>query len=174
MNRRAFTLLEMLLAIVLSAMLMAAVLVVLGGVARDRQMFRSMNNETGHDVLLAQLRWDLTNAGTMSVSEDGITLVGSGALDQRTLAPTGRLVEVTYRKIVTTSGSALVRSQQSLDDPAQPQHWQETIAWNVNELSISADGADVTLNAPPMSVPPRVRLRLDIGGNAVDQELWLK
>jgi prepilin-type N-terminal cleavage/methylation domain-containing protein len=171
-RRRGFTLLEMLLAVVLSAMLMAAVLVVLGGVARDRRVLRSVNASTGHEVLLGQLRWDLLNARTMSVAEDGntLTLVGNGALDRRLLAPTNRLAAVTYRR---DADGKLVREQEALDDPTQAARWRETVAWRVAEFSVTPLDADAFAGVAS-AVPPRVRVRLDADGGAVEQEMWLK
>lgn len=175
MIRRAFTLIEMLLAVVLSAMLIAALLVVLGGVARDRRIIRTINSAQGHDALLTQLRWDLANARTMTQSDDGLslTLVGHGAIDRRTLTPTGRLVSVTYRYTPGHSG-ALIREQECLDDPAQPQRWQETVAWDVTALSATPAGADPVAGGVAVLVPQRVRLRLETTGDVIDRELWLK
>ena len=171
-RRAGFTLLEMLLAVTLSAILMAAVLVVLGGVARDRRVLRSATASQPHDAVLAQLRWDLANARTMTVGDGGqaITLVGHGSLDPRTLAPTNRLVAVTYRR---ASGGVLVREQQAVDDPTSVTAWRETVAWRVAELAVTPLDADAPAGVAS-AVPPRVRVRLDAAGGAVEKALWLK
>ena len=171
MNRRAFTLLEMLLAVTLSAILMAAVLVVLGGVARDRRALRAISTPT-HEPLIAQLRWDLANARTMSQAGDrqSLTLIGNGGLDRRMLAPTGRLVAVTYRCIA----NQLVREQEYLDDPARPQRWRETVAWNVRNVAVTWAGEDIAVVDAAIPVPPRVHVYLDIANEQLDRELWLK
>jgi hypothetical protein len=129
-----------------------------------------MNATTSHEVLLAQLRWDLLNARTMSVAEDGITLVGHGALDRRTLSPTNRLAAVTYRR---DADGTLVREQEALDDPTQALRWRETVAWRVAEFTVTPLDADAFAGVAT-AVPPRVRVRLDANGNSFEQEMWLK
>jgi hypothetical protein len=61
-----------------------------------------------------------------------------------------------------------------LDDPASVTIWRETMAWRVAELAVTPLDADAPAAGATMTVPPRVRVRLDIAGGAVEPEMWLK
>ena len=174
--RRAFTLVEMMLAVVLAAMLMAAMLVVLGGVARDRRVVNMLRRPIGFDAVLGQLRWDLANARTITSSEDGtsITLVGNGSIDRESLSPNNRLVSVTYRCVASKDRSTLMREQECMDDPARPDRWQEAVAWDVKQIAVLPAGADAVGAGVSAGIPPHVRVRLESSTQAFEQELWIK
>ncbi len=133
----AFTLVEMLVATVLSAVLMGAVLAALAGVARDRRTVRSLNRPTA-TAALDLLEWDLANADTADTdavaagTADVLTLVGNDGIDRRSLAPDGRRVRVVYR----AAGPVLWRRQEYLDDPARPDPWQERVAGDFRSLTL--------------------------------------
>jgi hypothetical protein len=48
------------------------------------------------------------------------------------------------------------------------------MAWRVVELAVTPLDADAPAAGATMTVPPRVRVRLDIAGGAVEREVWLK
>jgi prepilin-type N-terminal cleavage/methylation domain-containing protein len=168
MNRRAFTLLEMLLATALAAVLMAAVLLMLAGVSRDRRRVSAATASPMLQTIEERIRWDIVNAQSMDVGNDGgsVVLTGHGAIDHQSLTSNGRLSQVTYRM---TSG-CLVREQEYLDNPAQPSRWRALVAVNVHSFRVVAETADATGS----SVPSRVRLKLETTNAAIDKELWIK
>src|SRR3954453_16944240 len=99
MSRRAFTLLEMLLATALASVLMAAVLLMLAGVSRDRRRVSAGAASPMPQTIEERIRWDITNAQTIGVARDGgsVVLTGHGAIDGQSLTSNGRLAQVTYR-----------------------------------------------------------------------------
>ena len=98
MNRRAFTLIEMLMATVLAAVLLGGVLMVVSAISRDAASAAAPGPQSLQPAVCL-LEWDLSNAATMQLSDDGqsFTLVGNNALDPETLSPTGRMARVVYQ-----------------------------------------------------------------------------
>ena len=174
-DRRAFTLVEMLLATTISALVMGAVLMILANLSRDRWRLNRAQAVVSTQPLLEQLRWDLANATTMAQSPDGqrLTLVGNGGIDPDTLTPSGRLAHVVYR----ADNGALVREQYYLDDPVRPQQWRETVAGAFRELTVIPRGIAMPIASDQVMtfrLPQRVQLRVQWAGVQIDQELWIK
>jgi prepilin-type N-terminal cleavage/methylation domain-containing protein len=167
MKRRAFSLVEMLVATVLSAVLMSAVLAMIAGVSRDRRTLTSLNADTAQNGATELFRWDLSNAQSLAIGPGSqmVILVGVGGVDAATLVPNGRLVRVTYRM---QSDRTLWRVQEYLDDPARPQVWEELVAANVTSFSVFPGSNE------PSPVPSHLRLRLAAAELRLDQDLWIK
>src|SRR2546423_10133577 len=110
MAHRGFTLVEVLLATVLAALLLGGVLTVTAAMSRDSAR-AAMPTELPRSPIVQLLEWDLTNAATMQASDDGqsLTLVGNGALDPRTMSSNARLARVVYR--IDPRTRALTREQ---------------------------------------------------------------
>lgn len=115
---KAFTLVELLAATLLSALLMVAMLLVVAGLGRDR---REMTRRAAADVpmeLTEVLRWDLLAARTIQVREGAVILSGYGSLDAKTLAAAShRPVQVIYEVRQLGDRRWLIRRQQ---DPGKP------------------------------------------------------
>ena len=188
-GRRGFTLVEMMLATVLAAMLIGGVMTVASGLSQDRRRMQEKMTVQRPMALLELVRKDFANASAVVWSADGaVVLVGHGGLDPKALTPTGRLAEVTYRR----SGAMLVREQRYLDDPVRPQRWSEIVSVGVREFGVTAGsndaepvrlGEDVAqrlagnpagAGARVTSVPSRVRVRIDLGGRAVEEEVVVR
>ena len=153
--RVGFTLLEMLAASVLTALLMAAVLLSLRGslltaseVARSRQT-------ASPELLREQLRRDLGNALTGSLGTGRITLWGPIATDARTRQPTLRPALVFY----AVAGGRLVREEQS------PRSRQRDVAWDgVGRFTVLATREAVEPGPPDVRglrpLPPAMAVQL--------------
>jgi type II secretory pathway component PulJ len=141
MKRRAFTLIEMLLATALTAALLGAVLSVASALARDARRLGATTAPSTFDSAFAQIRWDIANASSMSTSRDGreLVLTGHGGIDSATLRPTGRLTRVTYR----ATAAGLVRRQEYLDDPARPQAWGELLLAGATGIGMQPASIDL-------------------------------
>jgi prepilin-type N-terminal cleavage/methylation domain-containing protein len=194
MKHSGFSLIELLLATVLSAVLMAGVLVILSGVARDRVRLNAAENVPSPDPIIARFQWDLANAQTMSQSPDGrsLSLTGHGGIDPVTLAPNGRLASVSYRLYRDETMNHLVREQHYLDDPAAPRPWRELIATGVTGFHVVAlsPGEQVSELDQPRDpskpvrpgeitpgvyrVPARIGLQIVQLTGVVDRELWVR
>lgn len=138
MTRRAFTLVEMLLATALAALLLGGLLLMAAALARDSARAAASPMPAPHGAVQL-LEWDLTNAATMHPSEDGqsLTLVGQCALDPRTLTPTARFARVVYR--VDPQTHLLTREQRFLDDEIRPEPWSELVASDVSRIDVSGE-----------------------------------
>jgi hypothetical protein len=199
MNRhRAFTLLEMLLATMLSVILIGGVLAMSAALARDQKRLSS-RPQSNADGVIELIRFDLANARTMTQSADGqnVIFIGHGGLDRRSFAATNRLTRVIYR--VDPDHGVLTRRQEYLDDPARPQKWEELLATGVARIDVIAasnDGEPVRERAVsaallgarrigdvkivpadmPLSitVPSRVHVRIASATSPVDREIWVR
>ena len=188
MKRSAFTLLEMLLATVLAALLMGGVLLMTTAIARDRARLTADQNHPRDTRLFNQLRWDLTNAATMAQLDNGrgLILTGHGGLDSQTLAPTGRLTRVIYEVRGHGHEAALFRRQYYLDEPTRPEPWTELVGLGVQVVYLmpQTDAEPVERDAPVSQtdrrqpvvyfVPSRAKLHIERDRAMLDKEMWLR
>lgn len=190
-----FTLVEMLLATTLAALLMAGVLAATAALSRDRARMEA-RQATAHETgPLDLLRRDLTNSAAFVAAPTaaGFDLVGFGGIDPKTLTANGRLAHVAYRIHRPARGGAgvLVREQAYLDDPIKPDHWTEVVAVGVKQVALttlSADAEPVRLSedvaehflqpggATPTAtrVPSRLRVRIEYDNGVADRDMVLR
>jgi prepilin-type N-terminal cleavage/methylation domain-containing protein len=193
---RGFTLIEMLLATTLAAILMGGVLVAAGAVSRDRQRMEGREAKAHSGLMLEVIRRDLANGMALlgTADADGFEVVGCGAIDPRTLLPNQRLARVRYRVARGGRGSGvLLREQAYLDDPIRPDRWNEVVAVNVTRVVVtplSLDGEAVRIGEDVSErlravdggaailqgarVPSRVRVRIEMTNGVVDGEMVLR
>ncbi len=165
-GRTGFTLIEILLAVTLATILMAAVLAVLGGVARDQRRLSAVEKTTHPAAAIELLRWDLTNAATITPTVDGIVLQGHGGIDPSSLEPNNRLARVTYRVRRERGESNLFREQRYVDDPVRPEPWGELVLRDVRSVGVAPPGGNPK--------PPRVSVQLVREHNSVTEQLWVQ
>jgi hypothetical protein len=116
MKRTAFTLVELLAATALAALLLAAGFGVIGSLGRTRAALARQNAARSYAAEAVDLlRWDLANARYMKATPDELTLTGYGGLDPETVAPRHRPVTVRYRVAAAGGRTWLVRDQTDLD-----------------------------------------------------------
>jgi prepilin-type N-terminal cleavage/methylation domain-containing protein len=164
--RRAFTLVEILLAVTIAAVLMAAVQAVLAGVARDRQRLTGEEKLNRPSAAIELMRWDLTNARRIIPIAGGVVLEGHGGIDRTSLTPNNRLTRVTYRVRGDARESNLVREQQYLDDAIRPQPWEDLVLRGVQTFGVSL---------PANEKPPRVSVQIvRESGTTVIEQLWVQ
>lgn len=130
-----FTLVELLAATVLSAVLVVAMLLIVAGIGRDR---REIARRAAADVpaeLIEVLRWDLLSARAIEFRENGVLLSGYGSLDRQTLSPLShRPAEVVYQVEELAGRPWLVRRQQ---EPGKPKTASaELVCVGVKEIRI--------------------------------------
>jgi type II secretory pathway pseudopilin PulG len=111
--RPAFTLLEMIVAGVLMALLMTAVVGVLRELLQERQRFETSHADLFPESLVRQLRRDIVNARLLRQRPTQIDLWGYGVQEPSTGQPllTGGIVSYHIRP--GTHGGLLFRSQQT-------------------------------------------------------------
>ncbi len=162
MNRRGFSLIEMLAAAALSAVLMIGLMAVIASVGRTRRAFAAQTEQSAWSAGVADLlRFDLRNAQTVKAGPNALTLTGTGALDARTLAPSHRPVRVEYALRTAAGRSWLVRRQTDLDVLSNANAWSEAVCPGVAAFAVQLLPDPVPAGAPkppPDAAPPRVRL----------------
>ena len=165
-RRCGFTLIEILLAVTIATVLMAAVLAVLGGIGRDQKRLTADEKKTRPTATIELLRWDLTNAESITPIDSGVLLQGHGGIDASSLEPNNRLTRVIYRIRRNRGGdSDLVREQRYLDDPVRPQPWSDLVMRDVRAIGVSPGGN-------PKS--PRVSVQLVRENGSITEQLWVQ
>jgi prepilin-type N-terminal cleavage/methylation domain-containing protein len=163
MNRRAFTLVEMLVASALAAALMLAVMQIVGAIGRSRlAMARSTGVEPWRTDLLDTLRWDLANASSARFRAGRLLLSGHGALEGRSLTPRHEPAEVTYETAALGERSWLVRRQSPRSGYAHGERSTELLCPDMTTFEIQplrSDGRPA-LAADDDPVPDRVMVRI--------------
>jgi prepilin-type N-terminal cleavage/methylation domain-containing protein len=190
---RGFTLVEMLVAVTISAVLIGGVLTVTAALSRDRRRMEARQSGAQSPAVAEIVRRDLVGGIALigSPAPNGVELIAFGGVSPKTLAPTQRLVRIAYR---LTRGGLLIREQSYLDDPIRPDRWSELVATGVKRLElapISTDADPVLLGdevserlstfrpgpAPPATavrLPSHVRVRIEFTDGVVDRELVLR
>jgi prepilin-type N-terminal cleavage/methylation domain-containing protein len=165
-RRRGFTLIEILLAVTIATLLMAAVLAVLGGVGRDQKRLTADEKKSRPTATIELLRWDLTNAESITPIDSGVLLQGHGGIDPSSLEPNNRLTRVIYQIRRDRGGNSnLFREQRYLDDPIRPQPWSDLVMRDVRGIGVSPGGN---------SKSPRVSVQLVRENSAVTEQLWVQ
>jgi prepilin-type N-terminal cleavage/methylation domain-containing protein len=195
--RGGFTLVEMLLATTLAAILMGGVLTATVALARDRRRMETRTSIDPSAGIMDLIRRDLANGAAIvgAVDANGFELVGLGGIDAKTFVANQRLVRVTYRIAWRGTGAAgvLVRKQAYLDDAIRPDRWNEVVAAGVNKVLLTAisDDADPVhlgddvaerlrgangsgASVAARRVPSRVRVRIEFADRVVDREMVLR
>ncbi|HEY7115771.1 MAG TPA: prepilin-type N-terminal cleavage/methylation domain-containing protein [Tepidisphaeraceae bacterium] len=190
---RAFTLVEMLLAVTISAVLIGGVLAATAALSRDRRRMEARESAAQSPAVTDLVRRDLASGIALigSPSSEGFELIAFGGVNPKSLGPTQRLARVVYR---LTHRGLLIREQSWLDDPIRPDRWSELVATGVKRLEltpISTDAEPVLLgdevgerlralrpvpSLPPAAVrvPSRLRVRIEFTDGVVDRELVLR
>ncbi len=185
MKRKAFTLLELLLANMLIAILLGALLLVVSSLSRDqKKRTTAAQDQDPTNSILTLLRRDLANSEFARAlpNQRGFILTGHAGLDSKSLTPTDRRTRVIYEIHRRANTLCLTREQTYLDDAIKPQHFQELIATNITSLSLSgtsestsADDESLNLDdTTAFTLPSSVMVHLALHDRAVSQELFLR
>jgi len=149
-RRRGFTLVEVLVATTLGALLMVAMFMVLAGLGRERKALAQRAAGTVPLQLMELLRWDLVNARTVRSQGKGVLLSGFGCLDETTMSPRSlQPVDVLYEIQRLGGRSWLTRRQRCSVEPCDGP--AELVCAGVTELTVT--GPALPVNSPEKSSP---------------------
>ena len=176
--RRAFTILELLAATALTALLMAAVLHVVGAIGASRAaLARHAGAGAWQADLLNLVRRDMTNASKVTLRADGMALTGRAALDAGTLELRHEPVTVVYGLSVIDGRSWLVRRQSPREGLSHAPAWGELICPDVSGFVVrrassmpGASGSSLAALGMPEDVPAAVTISLTGADGAVMNE----
>lgn len=182
MNRRAgFTLLELLLATVLTAVLMVGVLAVISRVWGPADSASdSVPGLSIGDAVVRVLGDDLAQARTIDTTDAGLVLMSYGALDREGYSRTQRPVRIAYAVQDIGGRTWLVRSEQALDEGSNARVSRDLVASGVTRIDltppaiaeplIDSDDAD-----PPVDALWRLRVwSVGQAEPAIDRSLVLR
>jgi hypothetical protein len=147
-TRKALTLVELLAANVLAALLIVAILCVVGALGRDRRAQATLDydrtSRTTNDNLLRLIQWDFSNATRWRSVKGTYFFESHGSLDPQTLVPTNLPVIVRYELNESAGKRWLVRSQTPRDK----------ISVGAASAPLCADVADLALVRADTFLPP--------------------
>jgi len=180
---RAFTILELLAATALTALLMVAVLHVISSLGRSRAaLARQPDGGAWRSDLLDTLRYDLSNATAASFRHGKVTLAGHGGLDRNTLAHRHEPVTVTYGLAMIHGRQWLVRTQIARDGLSNEPAWTELLCPDVTAFNCQPAGVAISApleltpdDTPNATIPPVVSVWIDgPSGRVMNETLVLK
>lgn len=141
--RSAMTLVELLAATILAALLMAAVLGVLKAVTREEKTLKGdVSGATWKAQLVRQLEWDLANSRTVLATANGFQLVGFAGRDFASGAPLHCRTSIEYAVQTTRGRSFLVRSEAHLDSPDLDNQSFELVCNQVERIVLDSGDSD--------------------------------
>ena len=151
---KAFTMVELLAATALSAMLMIGVLGVIGVIGERASSPLTLIDQPPDDALLRQLRWDLSHARSICVEGDRLLLRGYGGLadDGR---PAHRPADVSYAVALLGQRPWLVRRQSELDALTNLNSRRDLLMADVCAMRILFAAPSAVGGDPPALGPPR-------------------
>ncbi|MBS3822135.1 MAG: hypothetical protein GVY24_05085 [Planctomycetes bacterium] len=161
MTARGFTLLELLLATMLTVIVMVGVMAVVVRIAqpldpRDRSPGPQdqARQSPPIDRWLRVLRTDLAHAKNIQTAENKITLTGYAALSDRGRGPTHRPAKITYQLQTTNRRCWIIRRQQWLDELTSDNVQCDLIGAGVSRFKLfrySAEGEELSGKYESMS-----------------------
>lgn len=168
---RAFTLLELLAATALAAVLMVVLLQVVASMARGKVVLErdaAADTAPWQSDLLENLRWDLTNTVEGTAEPGRLRLSGHGSLDRATLEPEHRPVNVSYAVEQRGGRSWLVRRQSPRGGLTNERGWSELVCPNVASFIVEpVEAPDPVWAKIGVRRPPRAPVTLDASTRAV-------
>ena len=194
LRRAGFTLIEMLVAGAIAALLVGGMALMLGGLGRDRARLHARSDAGHAEQTLELIRRDLTNATSVLAQPNLVTIEGFGGIDRSAMVCTNRAARIVYRVRRDGTRSALVREQRFLDDPVRTEPWAEVVASGATRLTITSDAtpdppalavepdemptATAAATSPASSnkgsAPALVRVRIEFVDGVIDQELRIR
>ncbi len=192
MRRKGFTMIELVAATALAALLFTVAVSVIRSLGRI-----STGNELAQPVwtlaVRQQLDWDLANAVVFRQDNHGLTLAGYGSLDRKTLQSTHLQVTVVYSLRQIGSQSWLVREQSGLEPRFADSNWSELLCGHVKTFAFAGTYAARTVSLDSTSsedaapavfrqlsgfqpTPDRARVKIDWDDQtpSIDDTLFLK
>lgn len=168
-----FTLVELMAALVLSALLTTAVIGVLKGMVQQRKLLPESHWADGWKLQLKEtLHADFAHARRMHSDSQRVILLGYGSRDAANGAVTHRPVEVTYEIEAVAGRAWLTRTEQFVGSQAAPV--RELVAHGIARLRVTRmedeDEPEEELESEASSfyaVPSRLRCRLLDGDGKV-------
>lgn len=169
------TIIEVLVATLLSSLMLSAVAGLLGALARqERALARKRHAPAWQTQFTQELLWDLRNARRCAVTESGVFLEGLGGRDFGSLRPTGESAEIDYLFVEAAGERWLVRRESHPADRTSHATRVDLVCRGVERLRWGGTVVHraVTTNAIRpgserfMSVPERVELELATGNAA--------
>jgi len=137
-HSQGFTMIELLAASTLTAMMMAFVLSAVSGLAvRQKKLAKTETSPSWEKLLIEQFHWDLTNAEIVEVQADRLLITGFGSRDWKTGNPTQQRAEIVYEVLRTNRQSRLMRHETHVSELTNINRRSQLMALGITSLIIT-------------------------------------
>jgi hypothetical protein len=151
-GRSAMTLVELLAATILAALLMAAVLGVLKAVTREQRALRiHPSAEAWQAQLIRQLEWDLANSRSVTSTATGFQLVGFAGRDFASGAALHCRTSIEYAVEMVHGRSFLVRSEAHLDAANLDNQSRDLVCNQIERIVLTSSSEIASTSAKKMT-----------------------
>lgn len=161
MKHKGFTLIELIAAVALAAMLMMLLAAVATNTREIHAAWTHPNNH--HDAntgVLELIRHDLAHARRIDSARNTLVITGFGGIDRASLSPTHLPARVTYRLIASSSHQhqlCLVREQGNLNSRSNHPPFVEVVAVGVSNFELCWESSTLgTLDETGVLLTPAV------------------
>lgn len=142
MKQRGLTLIELLLATALTAMLMLGVLMVLATLRKPTVSASGEGEAVASiDPLVGAfevLRADLQQAKSIEWTEDGLTMISDAGVHDQSFERSARPVRVSYRTLSIGESRWLIREQSALDTVEPMAGTRSLVAYSIDRVELIA------------------------------------
>jgi hypothetical protein len=163
------TAIEVLVATVLASLMLASVMGVLGGLARQQKSIVNRSElKAWHTRMADQIEWDLQNSQEFVVSADGIRLIGFAGRSFSNSRPTNRPTAIEYYLLRSGTEQYFVRCEEHLDERTN-QNWRvDVVGRGIVRMELGQAAISQATNGRPnfpsqpivQRVPERIELRI--------------
>jgi hypothetical protein len=168
------TAIEVLAATILASLMLASVVGVLGGLARQqRKLMASGGEKTWHQRLASQIEWDLQNSREYNTTPTGVRLTGFAGRDFASGRPTGRPTTIDYY-LVNAGGETYFVRREAHVDARTNSNWRSEVAargitrFDFGSTTVAQTPGGTTASGPQgksQPIPNRIQLSLFAAGN---------
>jgi hypothetical protein len=155
-QRSALTLVELLAATILAALLMAAVLGVLKAVTREQRALKiHPSAEAWQAQFIRQLEWDLANSRTVTTTTTGFQLVGFAGRDFVSGAGLHCRTSIEYAVQNVRGRPFLVRIEARVDTPNLDNQCLDLVCYPIERIVLSSNGESAANPASGKKATPQ-------------------
>jgi hypothetical protein len=172
------TAIEVLAATILASLMLASVVGVLGGLARQQRKLMAPGGEKSwHQRLASQIEWDLQNSREYNAMPTGVRLTGFAGRDFANGRPTGRPTTIDYYLMNAGGETYFVRREAHVDARTNS-NWRSEVAargvtrFDFGSTTVVRTAGELVASGPrgePQPIPNRIQLSLFAAENGIPE-----
>ncbi|HCD32464.1 MAG TPA: hypothetical protein DER01_08640 [Phycisphaerales bacterium] len=153
-HRRGFTIMELLIASTLAAILMVGILFATTQQAKQVQRLQTQTSPLHFDTVIQMLRSDLMLATACKVTEDQIQLQGYMQLNSKTQSQTQKPAHVIYRLVAIGNDHWLIRHQRDPSSLTLQDSSANLLCKGITSMQLLASELPESFDDEPIEISP--------------------